>query len=195
MRSGPSEVRFSSPATPSTPRSTTSRASSSSSRAETKSRRRTSATASPDRGETVAAWPLLEESLRAFRRLGLPRGEAQALGYLAERALAEDDLPRALELTLESAAIAREIDWAWWESGQLQGAAALERRLGKLHAAEGHALRSLELSLALGDRRRAVSAAAELAVIAAERGDAERAGRSERCRSQVAVERVSCCIT
>jgi hypothetical protein len=49
---------------------------------------------------------------------------------------------------LESAAIAHEIGWAWWESGQLHGAAALERTLGKLDAAEGHALRSLELTLA-----------------------------------------------
>ena len=37
---------------------------------------------------------------------------------------------------------------------------------------------ALELSLSLGDRRRVVFAAAELAVIAAERGDAERAGPS-----------------
>ena len=67
--------------------------------------------------------------------------------------------------------------WAWWESGQLAGAAELERERGDLDAAEGHALRCLELSLSLGDRRRAVLTAAKLAVIAAERGDAERAGR------------------
>ena len=64
-----------------------------------------------------------------------------------------------------------------WESGQLSGAAELERELGKLDAAEDHALRALELSLGLGDRRRAVLTAAKLAVIAAERGDAEQAGR------------------
>ncbi|MEJ7792199.1 MAG: adenylate/guanylate cyclase domain-containing protein [Gaiellaceae bacterium] len=130
-----------------------------------------------DRGETAAAWPLLEESLRTFRQLGLPRGEAQALGYLAEKPHAEGDLAHAIELTLESAAVAHEIGWAWWESGQLHGAAALERKLGKLDAAEGHALRSLELSLGLGDRRRVVFTAAELAVIAAESGDTEQAGR------------------
>ena len=38
-----------------------------------------------DRGERAAAWPLLEESLRTFRQLGLPRGEAQVLAYLAEK--------------------------------------------------------------------------------------------------------------
>ena len=128
-------------------------------------------------GETAAAWPLLEDSLRTFRQLGLPRGEAQVLGYLAEKPHGEGDLARAIELTLESAAIAHEIGWAWWESGQLAGAAELERERGDLDAAEGHALRCLELSLGLGDRRRAVLTAAKLAVIAAECGDAEWAGR------------------
>src|SRR5436190_694466 len=129
------------------------------------------------RGETDAAWPLLEESLRTFRQLGLPRGEAQVLGYLAEKPHGDGDLARAIELTLESAAIAHEIGWAWWESGQLAGAAELERERGDLDAAEGHALRCLELSLGLGDRRRVVLTAAKLAVIAAERGDTEQAGR------------------
>jgi non-specific serine/threonine protein kinase len=126
---------------------------------------------------TAAAWPLLEESLRTFRQLDLPRGEAQVFGFLAKKARGEGDLALAIELRLESAAVAHEIGWAWWESRQLHGAAALERRLGKLDAAEGHALRSLELSSALGDRRDTILAAAELAVVAAERGDAQRAGR------------------
>jgi hypothetical protein len=128
-------------------------------------------------GETTAAWPLLEESLRTFRQLGLPRGEAQVLGYLAEKPHGEGDLARAIELALESAAIAHEIDWGWWESWQLAAAAEFERERGDLDAAEGHALRCLELSLSLGDRRRAVLTAAKLALIAAERGDAEQAGR------------------
>lgn len=130
-----------------------------------------------DRGETAAAWPVLEESLRTFRRLGLPRGEAQVLGYLAVKSEEEGDLARALELTLESAAIAHEIGWAWWESGELAGAAELERKRGDLDAAEDHALRCLELAVGLGDRRRVLFTAARLAGIAAERGDAERAGR------------------
>ncbi len=130
-----------------------------------------------DRGETAAAWPVLEESLRTFRRLSLPRGEAQVLGYLAVKSEEEGDLARALELTLESAAIAHEIGWTWWESGELAGAAELERKRGDLDAAEDHALRCLELALGLGDRRRVLFTAARLAVIAAERGDAERAGR------------------
>ena len=128
-------------------------------------------------GEAATAWPLLEESLRTFRHLALPRGEAQVLGYLAEKTHGEGDLVSALELTLESAMIAHEIGWAWWEGGQLYDAAELERERGNLDAAEGHALAALDLSLGLGDRRSMVFTAAKLAVIAAERGDAERAGR------------------
>src|SRR5436305_14787914 len=105
-------------------------------------------------GERTAAWPLLEESLRTFRQLGLPRGEAQVLGYLAERPHEEGDLARAIELTLESAAIAHEIRWAWWESGQLRAAAELELQRGDLDAADGHALQRLEPPLRRGERRR-----------------------------------------
>jgi predicted ATPase len=128
-------------------------------------------------GETAAAWPLLEESLRTFRQLGLPRGEAQVLAYLSERPHGEGDLARAIELRLESAAIAHEIGWEWWESVQLAWAAELELQRGGIDAAGGHALRSLELSLRLGDRRSAVLTAGKLAVVAAEREDAEQAGR------------------
>ena len=130
-----------------------------------------------NRGETAAAWPLLEESLRTFRQLGLPRGEAQVLGYLSEKAHGDGDLALASELSLESARIAHEADWKWWEAGALCDAAKFERERGNLDAAEKHALRALELSLDLGDRRRVVPAASELAILAVERGDAERAGR------------------
>jgi predicted ATPase/class 3 adenylate cyclase len=129
-----------------------------------------------DTGETAAAWPLLEETLRTFRQLGLPRGEAQALGYLAEKAYGDGDLALAIERSLESAAIAHELGWEWWEAGRLRGAARFERERGTFDAAEDHALRSLELSLGLGDRRRVVFVAAELAILAVERGDTERAG-------------------
>jgi hypothetical protein len=54
---------------------------------------------------------MLEDSLRTFRDLGLRRGEAQVLGYLGEKPEAEGDLERAVELTVESATIAREVGW------------------------------------------------------------------------------------
>ena len=129
------------------------------------------------RGETVEAWPLLEAALDDFRLRGMRIGECQALAFLSEKASSSGDLEHGVELTLESAAIAGEVGWRWWEAGQLHGAASLERELGRLDAAEGHALGALDLALGLGDRQQAVFAAAELAAIAAERGDAERAGR------------------
>ena len=64
----------------------------------------------------------------------------------------EGDLRARFELTLESAAIAREVGWAWWEAGQLGAPPTLERERGNLDAAERHALRALELGLGLGDR-------------------------------------------
>ena len=44
------------------------------------------------RGETAAAWPLLEASLAESRRLGLRVGESQALGFLARRAQGQGDV-------------------------------------------------------------------------------------------------------
>ena len=58
-------------------------------------------------GARAAAWPLLEDSLRTFRDLGLRRGEAQVLAYLAEKPREDGDLARAIELTLESASDCR----------------------------------------------------------------------------------------
>lgn len=128
------------------------------------------------RGEKEAAWPLLEESLHESRQLGQRLGESQALGFLAQRAYADGDFERAIALALESAEIAREVGWTWWEAGQLGNVATLERERGRLDEAELHAIRELELSLELGDRRSMVFAAAEVAVIGAERGDAGRSG-------------------
>ncbi len=79
-------------------------------------------------------------------------------------------------MTLESAVIASDVGWAWWEAGQVLDAADLERKRGDLAAAERHARRSLELGLELGDRRVIVFSTAELAIIAADGADAARAG-------------------
>ena len=129
------------------------------------------------RGEGETAWPLLEAALETSRSRGLRLGEAQALGFLVYRARADDNLELAAELALESAAIAREVGWTWWESGQLESAAAIERDLGKLADATEHARRSLELAAELGDRQGIVFAGTQLAILAGEEGDARKAGR------------------
>jgi tetratricopeptide (TPR) repeat protein len=127
--------------------------------------------------EEAAAWPILEELLETFRELKLPRGEAQVLGYLGDRPSHEGDYARALELTLESARIAREDDWPWWAAGQLGGACWLEMLRENFEAAEAHGRAAVELDLRLGNHHRVTRAAGMLAVIAAERGQVERAGR------------------
>jgi hypothetical protein len=127
--------------------------------------------------EEAAAWPILEELLDTFRELKLPRGEAQVLGYLGDRPLHDGDLQRAIDLTLESARIAREDDWPWWEAGQLGGACWLEMQRDNLEAADAHGRAAVDIDLRLGNHQRATRAAGMLAVIAAERGQVERAGR------------------
>ena len=129
------------------------------------------------RGETAAAWPLMDEALETFRQLGMRLGEGQVLVFLGEKAYQERDLALACELYLESAAIAHDAGWTWWELGALGNAAAAERERGGLDEAEHLASRSLALSLEIGDRQHMVFAGAELAVVAALRDDIGRAGR------------------
>lgn len=129
------------------------------------------------RGEGFTAWPLLDEALETARTSGLRLAEAQALGFLMYRAKENNDLGLAVDLALESASIAREVGWPWWEASQLETAAALEQALGRLTDAEEHARRSLQLAVGLGDRQCIVFAGAQLAILSAERGDARQAGR------------------
>ena len=105
-------------------------------------------------------------------------GESQALGFLVGRRAMDGDLSGAIALALESAAIAREAGWTWWEAG-----AARRCRVARARAREiSTQPRPIRLRGARARRsssataRLLVFAAAELAIIAAERGDAERAG-------------------
>jgi tetratricopeptide (TPR) repeat protein len=128
------------------------------------------------RGDTEAAWPLLEDILREARLLGNRLGECQALGYLAQREEGRGNADGALAMTLESAGIAEEIGWAWWAAYELRSAAEIERERGRLDAAAKHAFRALERSAGLGDARASSFAAAELASVAAASGNSAQAG-------------------
>ena len=130
-----------------------------------------------NQGQTEAGAGLVGEALDEFRRLGLRVGEAQGLGYAAVVAVRRGELTDAAELFVQSAAIAREVDWPWWELHQLSSLADCERRLGLFSEAEGHARGALQLALELGDRMSSVFAAAELASAAAARGETALAGR------------------
>ena len=128
-------------------------------------------------GQIEAGATLVGEVLDDFRRLGLRVGELQAIGYLGWIAARRGEPAAAAELFAQSAAIAREVDWPWWELNQLSNLADSERRLGLFAEAEGHARGALQLALELGDRMGSVFAAAELASAAAGRQDATLAGR------------------
>ena len=110
------------------------------------------------RGDADAAWPLFEAALEEFRERDMPLGEGQVLAFLGEKAFREGDLDRSCELFLESAAIAHEADWTWWELGQLASAAWSERARGRLDAADDLASRSLALAVGIGDRQHIVFA-------------------------------------
>lgn len=121
--------------------------------------------------------PVLAQCLAMFRQLGHRGAEAEALGAMGEVLLAQDDLQGAIDLTVQSARIALADGWRFWAALQLNGAATAELNRGHLDAAEQHTLAALDLNLQLSANRGALANMAKLAVVAAERGQAERAGR------------------
>lgn len=129
------------------------------------------------RGETDAAWPRLEASLDESRALDLPLGASQALAFLANRSRGAGDFDEAVQMCLESAELAHDVGWTWWELGQLESVATIELERGNLDAAELHAARAVTLALELRDRQHTIFVASHLAVVTAGRGDMERAGR------------------
>jgi hypothetical protein len=99
------------------------------------------------------------------------------VGTLGATARDSNDEQRALELLGQSATLARDVDFRWWEGGMLAELACLSLRGGRLDEAETHARASLELAEQLGDRSGRVFGVGILAGVAAERGECERAGR------------------
>jgi tetratricopeptide (TPR) repeat protein len=120
---------------------------------------------------------LAEESLAGHREVRFPRGEAQALSSLAVAARAEGDLEGALELLHESRRIADEIGFRWWLSGTLANIGDVSLALGRLDDARTSARQALRHSAAMSDRRAVVYELSLLALISAEAGDSELAGR------------------
>ena len=130
------------------------------------------------RGEADAAWPLLEAALEEFRARDMPLGEGQVLG-VPRREGAPGGRPRALLRTVPRerrdrarGSVGRGGSWA--SSAAPPG---LERELaaGSMPPRSSRRGRS-QLAVEIGDRQHIVFAGAELAVIAAARGDGVRAG-------------------
>ena len=81
------------------------------------------------------------------------------------------------ELFEESLGIVRELDWQWWECYMLSNLAAGSRRLNRLDTADRYAREAFPTAGELGDRMSSVFTAAEVASVAALRGDVAAAGR------------------
>jgi predicted ATPase/class 3 adenylate cyclase len=113
--------------------------------------------------------------------LSLARGrfsvvEIGSYWLLGQLAVIEGDLERAIELTQRSSQLARDIGWAWWESGQRHELLMLSLRRGDLEEAAREGLAALEMERAQENRLWALYTLAGLAQVALARGDLERAG-------------------
>jgi predicted ATPase/class 3 adenylate cyclase len=95
---------------------------------------------------------------------------------LGQLALLDGDLERAIELTRQSAELARDARWTWWESGQRHELLMLALRLGDLDEAEREGIAALEMERAQENRLWGLYTLAGIAQVALARGDLERAG-------------------
>ena len=129
------------------------------------------------RGELDEARRRVETSDEIHRRTNYTFGRAETTGTLGAIVREEGNLSGALELVHESAAFAREAKVPWWESGALAELACLSLNAGLLLEGEEHARAALTIADALHDRPGRIFGVGILARVAAERGEAERAGR------------------
>ena len=128
-------------------------------------------------GRLDLARKLVEESDEIHDRTGHVWGRAQTIGTLGAIRRDEGDEQRALPLVEQSAALALEAGVPWWQGGMLAEHAALSLNAGELDEAERRARESLAIADELRDRAGRVFGVGLLATVAAERGQAERAGR------------------
>jgi len=126
-------------------------------------------------GNLARARSLIEESSSLHR--GSAVDEAQRLHVLGDIAFTEGRGDEALELQARSAELAASIGFDWWRAGALNHYVEYALRLGRLDDAAGPAREQVELAHAMGDRRHAIYALAQVAWLATERRDLERAGR------------------
>jgi predicted ATPase len=129
------------------------------------------------RGDSEAAVRLAREGLDGCQRPGSERQRAEALGLLGELEFERGAHELGLELLDRSAAEAEACAFPWWHARMLLRMAKRARELDRAGDARRWALDSLRIAAAIPDRRRIVQLLDLLAVIAADDGDRERAGR------------------
>jgi len=132
----------------------------------------------------VSAWRRGDwERVRRLTESGLARSrgkfteiEITSWWLLGQLRLAEGDVEGATELTRRSAAMASDIGWTWWESGQLHELLVLALRRGDLDEAERDGRAALAMEREQENRLWTVYTLAGLAQVALAHGDADRAG-------------------
>ena len=118
----------------------------------------------------------LTEHGLALARDRFPFLEISGYWLSGQLALHDGDLERAVELTRQSAEMAREAGWAWWESGQRHELLMLNLQGGDPEEAEREGLVALEMERTQENRLWTLYTLAGLAQVALARGDLERAG-------------------
>jgi predicted ATPase len=127
-------------------------------------------------GQPDRARPLLESSLATFRRLGRAVGECEAFGNLASLELQYGDPKLGHDMLEQNLEMAREVGFTWWEQWKLAELAEYALKTGALQEAGTRGRDALRISRRLNDRVGKVYGLANLAWLAAEHGDAYRAG-------------------
>jgi predicted ATPase len=127
-------------------------------------------------GDHARARALSDEGLALHRHHGSPSGEAMALGVLADLAQKEQRYEEALELSLQSAGLAAEVGFKWWQVHYLYFACEMCLNLGRAEEAERWGREGLKLGVQIGDRQMTVYLLALLSAVAAAQAEPERAG-------------------
>ncbi len=132
----------------------------------------------------VGAWQRLDwERVRelTIHSQELARGrykfiETSNYWLLGQLALAEGDVERATDLTLQGAEMASATGWLWWESGQRHELLMLALRRSDLADAERHGATALRIEREQDNRLWGLYTLTGLAQLALARGDLRRAG-------------------
>jgi predicted ATPase len=103
--------------------------------------------------------------------------EAQVLTLLGNLAFEEGQADEAIDLLDRSAAVARQIGFAWWQTNALQTAAEYLLKSGRARDVGERINESLVLARRIGDRQGKIYGLCLLALAKAEEGDAAEAGR------------------
>jgi predicted ATPase/DNA-binding SARP family transcriptional activator len=125
--------------------------------------------------DPAIALALWRRSLGVFRRHGVRDYELQMVGDIGWLEVRYGDPVRGRAMLEESLAMAKELDWLWWQAQNLAKLAAAELEAGRIDAAETWARQGLELCRRMSNRQFGTLALAVLARTAAARGEDERA--------------------